>query len=240
MLLTNDDKNFFYENGYLIKRNVLDKTLIPECIDFFWKHAPAECLRDSPETWASVTGVVKYMEGPRRFQHTKYYWKIGMKDIPAAENLIARCPEIREAAENLIPTDCLIRKTHTRGIIAVLPGDSARGMHLDSPASGNFICVTGYLDDVDIDSGGFAVCPKSHHLGRKLIPKLNDQQRYWAKFNGLLETTEPPLEFTGRAGDVMFWDYGLLHQHVKNESNRIRFAMFTEFRYGSKEIYTNG
>ena len=40
---------------------------------------------------------------------------------------------------------------------------------------------------------------------------------------------EDPVQFTGSAGDIVFWHDSLVHQYTQNLSNDIRIAMFADF-----------
>ena len=42
---------FFKEEGYLIKRDVLDSRLMAYARDRLWEAAPLQLKRDQPETW---------------------------------------------------------------------------------------------------------------------------------------------------------------------------------------------
>ena len=51
MRLSTEDLRFFKENGYLIKRGVLDPDLCARARDRLWQGAPPRLRRDDPDTW---------------------------------------------------------------------------------------------------------------------------------------------------------------------------------------------
>ena len=49
--LTSDDKAFFKENGYLIKRGLIDKPTTDAALDLIWENMDEGIKRDDPSTW---------------------------------------------------------------------------------------------------------------------------------------------------------------------------------------------
>ncbi|MCH2666053.1 hypothetical protein MK139_17130, partial [bacterium] len=52
MTLTAEDKDFFKDNGYLVKHDTLTEDQIQAGIDEIWKHLEAE--RDDPSSWLNA------------------------------------------------------------------------------------------------------------------------------------------------------------------------------------------
>ena len=51
MTLSTEDLRFFKENGYLIKRGVLDKAVMAQARESFWDYTPATFSRDDSSSW---------------------------------------------------------------------------------------------------------------------------------------------------------------------------------------------
>lgn len=233
MVLTQGEIHQFHEQGYLIKRDILDKGLIEKCLDHYWKSAPEGFHRDDPRTWRGM--ISKNVFTTENILHKDYDWKdFTLKNTHEGCQLIAENTEIRGAAESLMTG--IPKETWTRGIFGVLPGAPGRGMHIDGPRPYPFVGVIGLLESIEEDTGGFTFHPKSHRRVSELIasgvisvkePRKDLYNRQ--KWEDAL--TEAPVQFTGNTGDIVFWHYNLVHQYTKNASNQIRIAMFTDFKY---------
>lgn len=208
------EKDFFEENGYLIKRNMLDPMLIKECLQIVSDQSEHGELRRKSHDWGFTV---------HRFS-----------SYPAGRQIIGENPNILTIVKALLAPQ-KIKSIWTRGCIGILPGAPERSMHIDASHSDPYIIVTGYLSDVDQDGGSFTLIPKSHHIVSTLLPQLQEPDDYYdRKKNGVVLCDEPYFQFTGNAGDVIFWDRTLLHQHTKNTSKETRLAVFTDFRYGGE------
>ncbi len=233
-MLTPYEIHFFQKNGYLIKRAILEKGLIEKCLDHYWKSAPEGFHRDNPQTWQGMIHRNAFTK--EKIIHNGYDWKdLTIDNIPEGRHLIAENIQIREAAETLMTG--IRKKAWTRGIFGVLPGSPGRGMHIDGPRPNPFVGVIGLLRDVETEAGAFTFHPKSHHRVSELIdagilnvhtePRKDLYNR--KKWEDALR--EVPVEFTGNAGDIIFWHHNLVHQYTKNGSNQIRLAMFVDFQF---------
>lgn len=231
-MLTASEIEFFHEQGYLIKRQVLDTSLIKECVDHFWESAP-DCLdRDNPKTWH----VPLPLEIAKKTGKKDTVQNTTIKKLPAGREIVQNSVKIRSYARSLLTDTQHIRGYRTKAIIGVLPGHPGRAMHIDGPRhAGPFIGVVGYLDDVGQSGGGFTFHPKSHHITLPLLPTLKTDNGYSEYYdqskNGVHQCSEPKIEFTGKAGDIVLWHHALLHQHVENNSEKIRLAIFADFLY---------
>jgi len=230
--ITQNDKEFFDENGYLFKRNVLDKTLIEKCLDHYWKSAPQGFHRKVPNSWRGM--IEKNAFTQEGIQHQGYDWKDKtLEDTTYGRSLIAVDTRIIEAVCALTPLP--IERPWVRGIFGVLPGSPGRGFHIDGPRVSPFIGVTGLLESASPNAGNFTFYPKSHHRVSELIENgtldllKNKSADMYNKDLWKDALTEDPVQFVGQAGDVVFWHDSLVHQYTQNLSNQIRIAMFVDF-----------
>lgn len=232
MEITQNQIEFFRENGYLFKRNILDTSLIEKCLDHYWESAPEGFHRNDPNTWRGMISQNAFTrEG---IHHQDYDWKdFTLKDTLYGRSLIVENASIIEAVSALAPFP--IQRSHTRGIFGVLPGSAGRPFHIDGPRVYPFIGVTGLLADSSLNAGCFTFYPKSHHRVSELIENgtldvLKNKSQDMYKMDLWKDALiEDPVQFTGSAGDIVFWHDSLVHQYTHNLSNDIRIAMFVDF-----------
>ena len=102
--------------------------------------------------------------------------------------------------------------------------------------------VTACLYDVELRGGGLGFWPRSHLSTQRFFldnPDLIDGRFRemegfdWDGFSGL--APEEPRQFTGEAGDVMFWHSFLVHGATTNVRTQPRFAIFKRFRHRRAE-----
>lgn len=126
------------------------------------------------------------------------------------------------------------RPRRNRGIYAIFPRDrsgpeSKLGPHMDQNMT-ELIGVT-YLEDVGANSGGFTFYPTSH---QRLYPS-SEQALNWVPTNQSKEVMDDiianvaPLEFVGKAGDVLFCHGWMVHSAGIHEGSNIRMAVFQDF-----------
>ena len=131
------------------------------------------------------------------------------------------------------------RPWRNRGLYAVFPRDrsgpkSKLGPHMDQSLT-ELQAVT-YLDEVGPSAGGFTIYPTS---ARMLYP--TSRQAYnWTPTETSQEVMDhitanvEPIEFTGKAGDVLFCHGWTVHSAGIQESGKIRMAVIQDF-YKARE-----
>jgi len=217
--LTADDKAFFRENGYLIKRDVLSHTQIQDAQDALWSGIQAD--RNDPATWVNA--------GPR---------------VPVPSSHPALMATLHEApvfamAEEMLGTGQINPNTGPGPHLVFPSGDQEWKLpgvgHLDgyyTPTNGVpegtvgvwQICATIYVDAVRPRGAGFTIWPRTH---RKSTEFFRTHSLLSLK-GGVPEGHFPigaPLEVTGPAGTVCFWHGQLLHSGSKNVNDTIRMAL---------------
>ena len=231
-MLTPYEIRSFQKNGYLIKRDILDKGLIEKCLNHYWKSAPEGFQRDNPSTWRGK--IHKNSFTKERIIHAGDDWKdLTLGNIPEGRGIIAENAIICASVNALLPENTVIVNMWTRGLFGVLPGANGRAPHIDGARPHPFIGVTGLLSDVDVDGGAFTVYPESHHVITPIFETLTKDDLYLpSRWKPAIQTK--PVQFTGQAGDIIFWHHNLVHLYTQNKSPSIRLATFTDFRY--KEV----
>ena len=229
--LCKEEVEFFKENGFIIKRGLLDeKETFNRIVDYVWENAPRDLIkRDDPQTWLGAPqGEWTEEDVARAGLFGNGSWKMRSRDVIGREpfliDRVANHPRMRRCVSAFIG-DPVRPATRVRGIYGIFPkppeSEGRLSPHADQTAAQLSAMV--FVDDVPPHCGGFTVWPGSHHY---IYPHCDTAQgpigQYRADGYGqardrsLREIT--PVESTGRAGDVMFWHPRLLHSAGVNYS----------------------
>ncbi len=216
--LAPEDKAFFKEHGYLVKRDTLTPQQIRAAQDALWEGIKAD--RNDPRTWINA--------GPRAPVPASH---------PALRATLCESP-IFSMAEELVGREKLSQGGSPGPHLVYPSGEEdwtlpSRG-HLDgyyTPTNGVpegtvgifHVGATIYVDQVEPRGAGFTVWPGSHRFAAEYFKThslLNIQ-------GGVFREADlgPPVEITGPAGTVCLWHGQLVHSGSKNCSGRIRMAL---------------
>jgi hypothetical protein len=222
---------FFKENGFLVKRGFLyENKTFERIVDYVWENVPRGVLkRDDPQTWLDGPHEEWTEEDAETVGQLKRGgWMIRSKGGIGTESFfvdaIANNSRMRKLVASFIgePVRHLRR---VRGVYVQFPKapDTERrlGPHADGTAAQLTAMVL--VDDVAPHCGGFTIWPGSHHRlhphfvsifgGRR--PEDDDAYDH-ARDTAIRDIT--PLEFPGKAGDVIFWHPRLIHSPGINRS----------------------
>ena len=230
--LTPEEIRFFTDEGYLIKRGVLDPHLMARARDCLWQAPPPSLKRHDPSTWVGPIPELEEDEdgGNYRKNFRWQYRKPG--DQPWMVELLPKNAQLWAWAEQMLGPDTLVEPPRIRGIYCTLPyGDQPRkstGCHCDGHPFN--LGVVGYIDDVPPDGGGFAVWPGSH---RSFYYDFKNQYRRDPTDQYEIDrerfSEKPPVDAHGRAGDILFWHHRLGHMANHNYSGQIRQAVLYDY-----------
>lgn len=230
--LTANDIRFFKENGFLIKRRVLRPELMAQAQEVFWAKAPAQLRKDDPATWIGPFREEYHLRDEEDFRGG-YRWNlrhIGRE--PWMMDLIPRDPNVVAMAQQLLGPD-LSAPERVRGIYTTLPMQERTmapdSLHVDEHAF--HLGIVGYLGAVVPNGGGFRIWPTSHrwfYYAYETQYKPGRTDRY-AEIKAFFET-QPSLECTGEAGDIVFWHHRLAHMAGRNYSRNLRQAVLYDFK----------
>ena len=157
----------------------------------------------------------------------------GIGHDPTFVDVTSAHPSVLHMAEALLGGP-VKRPRRNRGIYAIFPRDPAGpasklGPHMDQSMT-EMIVIT-YLQDVEPGSGGYTFYPTSPQL---LYP-TSEQALNWVATNESkdvmdhIKTNVQPIEFTGKAGDVLFCHGWMVHSAGIHESDKIRMAVVQDF-----------
>jgi hypothetical protein len=190
---------------------------------------------EDPRPGASVgerVGRLPFKLTPRGVANDVWRWH-GIGHDPEFVNVTSAHPNVLHMAEALMGGP-VKRPRRNRGIYAIFPRlasdpPSRLGPHMDENMT-EMVAVT-YLEDVEPSSGGFTIYPQSPQL---LYP-TSEQALNWmgtpASDTAMddIKTQIQPLEFTGKAGDVLFCHGWMVHSAGVHNGERIRMAAIQDF-----------
>lgn len=218
----------FKREGYIVKRRLLtDARVFEQIVEHLWANVPRDIVRrDDPATW---------LDAP----HTRWTsddadavglltengnWKMrsrgttGIGTEPFLVDELANHPNMLATVEAFLGEPPR-RTQRVRGIYAVFPcppGAERRfGAHTDYQAAQLAAMVI--VDDIAPQGGGFTLWPGSH---RRMHPhwdfvqgtQISDEKREgFRRARDAVLRDIVPVEFTGQAGDVVFWHPRAVH-----------------------------
>lgn len=270
LVVSDDEVDFFKTNGFLFKRNLLDKSACQAAMNSVWRSLE-RVLRDqndpdwridrnSPQGWRDVqlanTGAADasgFFEGRQR---TAIHGRtVKMHEIGNADYLLKLLPNNQNvrAVANAMLGEPLKRTYRTRGVYAILPGpvltEEEKRIHTTGERLGphtDRVCqqlnVCAYLEDVPSRSGGFTVYPGSH----KHVFYGHRYESNWSptkEYNDVVASvvnTTTPVEFVGDQGDVVFWHGRMVHSAGIHVGPSIRWAMFADFTLDQPTLDADG
>ena len=232
ILLAENELRFFRDNGFLIKRKVLDQDLIAKAVGVFWENAPPYMRRDDPKTWYGPVQEEYEIDDGHSFRKG-FRWNFRSIDTePYMFKMVPNDPNIVGMASQLLGPN-LSPPKRVRGIYTTLPNRDktplANHLHVDEHPFN--LGVVAYLGPVGPMGGGFRVWPTSH---RRFYYQYETQYEggrpeAYGETKAFFET-QPSTECTGGAGDVVFWHHRLAHMAGHNQSTNIRLAVLYDFR----------
>lgn len=230
------DIAFFRSHGYLIKRGLLaDQTeALSEANEYFWANVPRCGLRkDDPTTWIDDPASHWQPEDHVRVGSlVGTNWKMrsrgdaGIGTESFLVDQLANHPKMLNVASAFLGSQIKpVRRV--RGIYGVFPvADTATDRvypHGDYMASQLSAMVL--LCDVRSRCGGFTLWPGSHRRLHTCWDRVSGStitgarvESYARERDQLLRDTRP-VEFTGSAGDVIWWHPRLIHAAGVNYSS---------------------
>lgn len=218
-LLTAEHKQTFQDEGYLVLRELVDRSWIDEAKTLVWEEMEED--RDDPTTWVD--------KGYRTIPN------VGRSDI--VRRIINESP-VFQAAEELAGEGVLNKGGGASPHFAFPRSDKTwrpPGGHLDgyyTPTNGVtkgttgrfMMAVTIYLEDIGPNGGGFTLWPRTHRLSAEYFRTHPIDGPRGGQFPFPVEDR---YEFTGGPGDVCIWHGWMYHGASTNINDTIRMALIT-------------
>ncbi len=235
-ILTPEQKQDFTRDGYVIVRGLIPEDVVRQTRDAVMQSMG--CVLDEPTTWKSQPEIAQWM------------WTAG----PLTEK--CRSKEVEQVVEELAGPHFLRGvsfhpgkqsvglEARELGFIPVVVSPKVDGKDVMPPISWHVDGINGteikpevlmmvifvYLTDTAENGGATTVRPGSH---RQLF-------EHWSK-NGMTPIDE--LEYSdarplaGKAGDVIFFHYLLVHRGSENQSSHLRVGLNTAVHQDPQHPY---
>ena len=254
--LSEDEVAFFKEHGYLVKRGLLNEPeAFKQIVDYVWEQVPRELVkRDDPSTWIDApqgewTGEDAENLGPFR----RGSWKLRSRTFgtePVFVDKIANHPRMRQVVSRFIGEPVRFAD-RVRGVYCIFPKSPDRearlGPHGDH--TGAQMSAMVFVETVPPHCGGFTIWPGSHymsHIYHKTVygPLDPDKAEEYMKARDDVLKKTTPVQFHGKAGDVVFWHPRLVHgpgvnYSAEHEKQYIRYIVPCEYQKDGLTSYFN-
>ncbi len=229
-----DEAAHFKSQGFIVKRGLLDNPAVfDQIIDHIWHNVPRNIMRrEDPKTWIGAPEDQWTEEDSLQVgMLARNNWKMrskgpeGIGTEPFLTDGIVNHPNMLKVAEALMGGTAT-RARRVRGVYSVFPSkpgaENRYGPHTDYMAA--HLSAMVIADEIAPRCGGFVLWPGSHLRlhpywrtvhGSEMAPDQAEPFRD-AREAILRDTT--PVEFTGAAGDVIFWHPRTLHSAGINQS----------------------
>ena len=247
---------FFKENGFLVKRGLLDEPEVFEkVVGSVWDNVPRDLVkRDDPTTWIDAPqGEWTSEDAERMGPFRRGSWKMRGRDIGTESFFvdgIANHPRMRQTVSQFIGEMPRLAN-RVRGVYCIFPKAPDREARLSPHGdhTGAQLSAMVFVSKVPPHCGGFTIWPGSHYMShpfhRTVHGPLDDDQAeaYMKARNEVLEAVTP-VEFHGNAGDVVFWHPRLVHgpginYSAEHDQQYIRYIVPCEYQKDGLTSYFN-
>jgi hypothetical protein len=217
--LTTEDKAFFKDEGYLIRRDLLTPEQIDAAQDALWEGIEAD--RADPATWIGAGP-----RGPVPGSHPAIRATLHESPVFAIAEELVGAGRLNDGGS---PGPALVYPTGEDDWSAPPHG------HLDgyyTPTNGVpegtvglfHVGTTIYVEDIEPRGGGFHLWPGTHRQAAEYFKTHSPLSIAGGSSREVFDLPEP-VEVTGAAGTVCFWHGQLVHSGSRNCARNIRMAL---------------
>ncbi len=231
--LCSDELRFFKQEGYLIKRGVMDPALTARARKRLWDGAPPRLREDKPDTWI---GPFPENEESRDGSNVRggFSWKFReLGEEGWMIEMLATNATVWGWAEQMVGEGTLIRPDKIRGIYCRMPEGNHPERELTCHTDGHpfHLGIVGLIDHVPPNGGAFTVWPRSHRTFYNAFTKRYAHERAEG-YDAHVEyfNAQPSVDCHGDPGDIVFWHHRMAHAARPNRSPQIRKAVLYDFR----------
>ncbi len=254
--LSSAEIEHFKNYGFIVKQGLVHATdEFRRVIDYVWETVPYGVMsQDDPSSWsdephkrwpksaAAKVGVLQNSAWKMRSPH-----RYGRESLLLG--VTANHPRVRAVVRQFLGEQLELAK-RVRGVYVILPKlpsvAGRLGPHVDHSAAQLSAMVL--IDKISPNMGAFTVWPGSHvrlhrfwtscqgaHFNQRI------KREFDREFKAILKDTVP-VEFTGEAGDVVFWHPRLIHSagvnySAETDQPRIRYAIPCDFQKSGYTFY---
>jgi len=254
--LSKAEVDFFKENGFLVKRGLIDEPeTFARIVDHVWENVPRDLVkRDDPDTWIDAPQGDWTREnadnlGPFR----RGSWKMRSRTIGTQSffvDKIANNPRMRQTVLQFIG-ESVRPANRVRGVYCIFPKSPDRDARLSPHGdhTGAQLSAMVFVSTVPPHCGGFTIWPGSHYMSHAYHrtvhgPLHDDLAEEYAQARDELLNEVTPVEFHGKAGDVVFWHPRLVHgpginYSAEHDEPVVRYIVPCEYQKDGLTSYFN-
>jgi len=254
--LSEAEITFFKEHGFLVKRGLLNEPeTFARIVDYVWENVPRGLVkRDDVKTWIDAPqGEWTEADAENLGPFRRGSWKMRGRKIgtePFFVDKIANHPRMRALVSKFIG-EPVKRASRVRGVYCIFPKSPDREGHLGPHGdhTGAQLSAMVFVDTVPPHCGGFTIWPGSHymsHVYHKTVygPLDPDRSDEYMKARDDVLKQVAPVEFHGKAGDVVFWHPRLVHgpgvnYSAEHDQQVVRYIVPCEFQKDGLTSYFN-
>ncbi len=233
-VLNQQEIKHFKKEGFIVKRRLIqDEETFRKIKDHIWANVPRSLMeQNNPQTWIEPPEDAWTESDSLKIGHLKHQnWKIRSKgpDGLGTEDFlvkdIANSPNMLKVVEGLIGSPVKPPR-RVRGIYCVFPSKPGSqdkyNVHVDYIPS--HVTAMAIADEIRPRCGGFMLWPGSHMELHRYWNTAHgggmdpDQSQEFLRAREKIIRQTTPVEFTGSAGDVIFWHPRALHSAGINRS----------------------
>ena len=218
-MLTEEERLHFICNGYLTKRQIIDKSATDRCREIAWDALNKLSINNESGSWKSHP-YLKSRKGVVKLRDE-------VNGHPELQSLLAENEVTLSVIQDLIGENYI--NHGVRGIYPTFPipkiNSRPYSAHVEVHDVQIFVMI--YLNDVPKKGAGLYIWPGSHgDVYNEFDSKFAHKPRLGFHPTFTRINQQAPFELTGQCGDATFCHHRLLHCGSNNFSNRVRFWCF--------------
>lgn len=213
-IFSQEQLEFWNKNGYIVLSNAVPQHFLDAVVDATWEFL--EMRKEEPSDWYNWPGWHKPRSGMVQMFHHQAMWDV------------RQYPRIHQAFSELYETEKLwVSLDRLNMNPPALPEDDWEGViHWDIDPSihpsplkvGGVLCLT----DTSETQGGFQCIPGSHLKVQEIRASIPEGHFQRTPIIDKRDIQSVP----GKAGDLIIWNYWLLHSNSRNRTNTPRLAQY--------------
>jgi ectoine hydroxylase-related dioxygenase (phytanoyl-CoA dioxygenase family) len=252
-VLSNDQKDFYDNQGYLIVPNIFDGAEIDDTkkvvFDTFKKFVEVDrSLLNLPQPWNHFDFDLALLRlrssDPKLFgaMYDTAQNNVRLVRMVTKNSLVMRAADLLSTSTDMIATSGhYLRMDAPQDQRNVLKWHQDRAYYHQNKDGDNGIVATVALNDISEENGALRVCPKSHKRGFLGVTEGASKESYEVSEQLIVSDNEvstyEEISANLKSGEVLFINMNLFHRSGHNSSNRFRFTALTRIHKMSADDY---
>ena len=226
--LSAEDISFFKREGYLIRRGFIDGGQIDSWKEQFWAHLGVD--EEDVASWPDSYVVEGFATDPLLGQ------------LPQVQAVVG---QLGGGRFNGGGGSMLVQWPRQDKEWSLSDNGHIDGYGPGGWSGGFMLGATTYLHDIQLRGGGFLYWPQSHlstheyflefpdHIDGSFTKRDDWEEKSWRIFSD--RSPQGPVEFSGAAGDIIFWHCFLCHTGSPNVRQVPRTGVFSRWHHADRE-----